>query len=827
MYVSIITANYVDLDGVQVDVMHEIPLIGGNLKPEQQPPWFQADWLGAIDDTRLQMLRWPGAEASNFFDWTQGTFLPCYKWLGSSEGHPECSTIDRSFCEKPSEQSDVQAVCNDGINDFTAYDIHLREGLVLGKDGDYPDGTPAKRDYKKISNTTQNFASHYVYALSQLHGNLAQPLFVINMLNPSYIDMNIAEYDQDCNVTNLDVSLKNTISQQLDTIATVIDRYEIPEDQVHIQLANEPWISKHGYAREVWPNAEAYVDSCFIVANQIRGHDGLRDVKIGISGDYQANYACTSTNSDPWEDNFRRRWNAEMWVQINAFGSYQWFDAISFHQYGGMSNFVFQKDEYNNISPWYNDDDNSFAPWQAPWQGPWHKINIYDINKNGDDVANEQAEEVAYHFGYLNNPSTDSLTHRDFTIIDNLMYWMIASNDIKNNDNNNESCNSDIASGWSYLTNNSNKEIWLTEYALSLDDAPHTRPWRGTFFHTLYDLYSTLTYMENVPNLSLMITNNMNGVAGDYRLADTFSYVDPNSPDGSQICVYNDNVLADQGEDPGCNDLCVNEYFGLSAKGKVFRLLNNLAINNDSFGRIIFDSNSDISTNQVKKFSDTSIGYEISDIYAWKFEDGSIYDDFLLMNISSESYFVELPQNTIYCSQKLGVDGFNSGEVLDSAYYEKLFYKNYFWTEASSNGININPNPNTGNCTSNIGSPCDDGYDGYYLWEFPISWTPPSLSNLFQHSRSLNSMHGIHSSRQVIEIPRHSIVRLEFCGNENLIGDTNSDGSVNVLDIVMIVSFIVGDLDLTPNQLTSSDFNQDSNVNVLDIVMMVESVLNN
>ena len=71
-------------------------------------------------------------------------------------------------------------------------------------------------------------------------------------------------------------------------------------------------------------------------------------------------------------------------------------------------------------------------------------------------------------------------------------------------------------------------------------------------------------------------------------------------------------------------------------------------------------------------------------------------------------------------------------------------------------------------------------------------------------------MHGIHSSRQVIEIPRHSIVRLEFCGNENLIGDTNSDGSVNVLDIVMIVSFIVGDLDLTPNQLTSSDFNQDS-----------------
>ena len=67
IYVSIITANYIDLNEIQIDATYEIPLIGGNLKPEQQPPWNQPDWIDVIDETKLQMLRWPGAEASNFF----------------------------------------------------------------------------------------------------------------------------------------------------------------------------------------------------------------------------------------------------------------------------------------------------------------------------------------------------------------------------------------------------------------------------------------------------------------------------------------------------------------------------------------------------------------------------------------------------------------------------------------------------------------------------------------------------------------------------------------------------------------------------------------
>ena len=59
---------------------YSIPYLGGNLKPSMQPDWSDEDFLEQIDNLHIQMLRWPGAEAMNYFDWTQGGFMPCYKW---------------------------------------------------------------------------------------------------------------------------------------------------------------------------------------------------------------------------------------------------------------------------------------------------------------------------------------------------------------------------------------------------------------------------------------------------------------------------------------------------------------------------------------------------------------------------------------------------------------------------------------------------------------------------------------------------------------------------------------------------------------------------
>jgi hypothetical protein len=60
-----------------------------------------------------------------------------------------------------------------------------------------------------------------------------------------------------------------------------------------------------------------------------------------------------------------------------------------------------------------------------------------------------------------------------------------------------------------------------------------------------------------------------------------------------------------------------------------------------------------------------------------------------------------------------------------------------------------------------------------------------------------------------------------------MLGDINADGNLNVLDIVSMVSYILGGADLTSEVMSCSDMNQDDSLNVLDIVMAVEIILGN
>ena len=54
-----------------------------------------------------------------------------------------------------------------------------------------------------------------------------------------------------------------------------------------------------------------------------------------------------------------------------------------------------------------------------------------------------------------------------------------------------------------------------------------------------------------------------------------------------------------------------------------------------------------------------------------------------------------------------------------------------------------------------------------------------------------------------------------------LIGDLNSDGSLNIQDVVLLVNVV-----LVGDDLLGSDINQDGDINILDIVMLVDLVLN-
>ena len=56
-------------------------------------------------------------------------------------------------------------------------------------------------------------------------------------------------------------------------------------------------------------------------------------------------------------------------------------------------------------------------------------------------------------------------------------------------------------------------------------------------------------------------------------------------------------------------------------------------------------------------------------------------------------------------------------------------------------------------------------------------------------------------------------------------GDLNSDFTTNVIDIVSLVGYVLGDNSFTPEQLIIADINRDGSIDVVDIVGLVNIVL--
>ena len=73
--------------------------------------------------------------------------------------------------------------------------------------------------------------------------------------------------------------------------------------------------------------------------------------------------------------------------------------------------------------------------------------------------------------------------------------------------------------------------------------------------------------------------------------------------------------------------------------------------------------------------------------------------------------------------------------------------------------------------------------------------------------------------------PSSAFIFVSSLPEENLIGDVNLDGSINVLDIVVIVNCIVNTCEI--EDISIGDYNSDSSLDVLDIVSLVNLILNN
>ncbi len=60
----------------------------------------------------------------------------------------------------------------------------------------------------------------------------------------------------------------------------------------------------------------------------------------------------------------------------------------------------------------------------------------------------------------------------------------------------------------------------------------------------------------------------------------------------------------------------------------------------------------------------------------------------------------------------------------------------------------------------------------------------------------------------------------EFC-IDNSLGDVNQDFNIDILDIVMLVNFILGLEQISPEQESSADCNNDGNIDISDIQLTI------
>ncbi len=74
-------------------------------------------------------------------------------------------------------------------------------------------------------------------------------------------------------------------------------------------------------------------------------------------------------------------------------------------------------------------------------------------------------------------------------------------------------------------------------------------------------------------------------------------------------------------------------------------------------------------------------------------------------------------------------------------------------------------------------------------------------------------------------IPESAVSYMET-SNCSSLGDINNDSEINILDIVLVVSFILVTNNPTDIEFYSADFNSDELLNVLDIVAIIQMILN-
>lgn len=72
-----------------------------------------------------------------------------------------------------------------------------------------------------------------------------------------------------------------------------------------------------------------------------------------------------------------------------------------------------------------------------------------------------------------------------------------------------------------------------------------------------------------------------------------------------------------------------------------------------------------------------------------------------------------------------------------------------------------------------------------------------------------------------------NLLQIIFNSTNLVIGDINNDGEINISDLVSVIEYVIGDMDLNQSELLAADINEDGIVNVSDVIALTNTLLNN
>ena len=170
-------------------------------------------------------------------------------------------------------------------------------------------------------------------------------------------------------------------------------------------------------------------------------------------------------------------------------------------------------------------------------------------------------------------------------------------------------------------------------------------------------------------------------------------------------------------------------------------------------------------------------------------------------NLDNPPWYVDLPMDS---SGNVNWDVFEMWQAHDpyllvDNHLETLASQNIYFDCGNTDELQLFPHS-------------EDMHDKLFNLGIPHTYAPYSGSHSGSIYQKLEDSFQFHSDY---------FSSIEF----GLPGDVNDDGLLNVLDIVVVISFILNNASPNDAEFSASDINGDGVINVLDVVLLVSSVL--